>query len=184
MTFNQDCSLNASSADQVAEELVKVVSKSVGSIRINGGQETLEWDDLEPLGLTKLGVDSIDINGLPAGNESMWTSDLSWFARKCDPGIVRRAVTEKEPKAPAYRKNVEAKANGEAVEIWLVLAISGISGSTFNGIHETTLESDYETSFDRVFIVEVLDQTVHELKVHNGSSNPHAHPHHSPLRSL
>lgn len=84
-----------------------------------------------------------------------WTASHSWWRSTADSVFLQHHMSRKASRPPGYRVRYDEK--------WLLLTVRGNRPSSGFDIAPDALAAQYESTFDRVFVLEVLRRSAHEL---------------------
>lgn len=114
---------------------------------------TLNWQPSQPPRVQR--ADQIAQQLVDAIEANVHTLDVDGFPVELD-----QSGLQSDP-LPDEISSVITRAD----RIWLVLGIAGIAPSSFVEVPQSTIDCNYKSGFDRVFLVEGFDRKVHELNV-------------------
>ena len=86
-----------------------------------------------------------------------WTSVRAAFVPTIAPSDLQEILRNKEAKASSYRRHCR--------EVWLLIVARGLEPSTFGDLGPEIKGHQFESSFDRVFLLHHFDGIVTELHV-------------------
>ncbi len=121
--------------------------------RTEDGHVELEWRELRKVGLDSV-LSAVTIHRFP-GEPTMWISQLGSTYASPRTELVRGLVAKKEKKLLKYRKCSQA---------WLLLVSEGIRISQVVQTKALAREVQ-ESSFDRIYLLDVLDRVVYPIPV-------------------
>ncbi len=84
-----------------------------------------------------------------------WSASHSWWGSTADSVFLQHHISRKASRPAGYRVRYEEK--------WLLLTVRGSRPSSGFDIAPDALAAQYETTFERVFVLEVLGRSAHEL---------------------
>jgi hypothetical protein len=143
-------------ADQIAQQLVDAIEANVYTLDVDGFPMELDQSGLEGDPLPDE-ICSVILLRSSALTRSSWNSNRAGYFGHCTSDVIVAALGDKEPLLAAYRTRAD--------RIWLVLGIAGIAPSSFLEVPQSTIDCNYKSGFDRVFLAEGFDRKVHELNV-------------------
>lgn len=107
-------------------------------------------------------IDALRITRFDVLKRNHWSNPtLAWIGA-LDFSYLSTVIAEKEGKLPDYGGNLDA--------IWLLLVVEGFNPSSALELPKETAEANFETMFDKVFVLFLLDGDVHELRTSRRSS--------------
>lgn len=115
----------------------------------------LSWEELnEPL-FTKYGIE-MTIYPIPGVGKSCWSSSACYLFPP-EATRIQSVLDEKESRIVEYRKKCDS--------VWLLIVANGAFFSSQFTLDSRLKKAAFETSFDRVFLLEEPQNTVHEFYV-------------------
>ncbi len=90
-------------------------------------------------------------------SKDSWTPVRAAFVPTLTPSELQQLMRNKEGKVPSYRDQCQ--------DVWLLIVARGLEPSTFGDLGPEVEDHDFETSFDRVFLLHHFDGSVSELHV-------------------
>ncbi len=89
-----------------------------------------------------------------------WTFDGAGFQTDLDPEWIKSAIDEKNQKLPNYKAN-----HPECSQFWLLLVKHGFRPSSWFDIPDSILQIQFESDFDKVFLLDVQKRNYYDLSI-------------------
>ena len=86
-----------------------------------------------------------------------WTSVRAAFVPTIAPPDLQEILRNKETKVSLYRRNCR--------EVWLLIVARGLEPSTFGDLGPEIEGHQFESSFDRIFLLHQFDGIITELHI-------------------
>jgi hypothetical protein len=102
-------------------------------------------------------IDSIYIYQYSWSDENNWTAPSAGFYREHFVEELQRVISEKDSKLSGYMPDCK--------EQWLLVVAENSSPSTFFDPSEKTVNHNYKSAFDKIFVMELFKVKVFELKL-------------------
>ena len=90
-------------------------------------------------------------------SKSSWTPMRTAFVPTIVPPDLQEIPRKKEAKVPSYRRQCR--------EVWLLVVARGLEPSTFGGVGQEVVGHQFESGFDRIFLLHHFDGIVTELHI-------------------
>lgn len=151
--FNPNYVLSKRDVRRLATSISNLIAKNVPE----PGQSFREEYDWENRDYFPEEVNTISAWHVPSMTEPFFSSPSASFIPTLEESDIERVLRSKEPKVQRYRERCD--------EIWLLVSFDQGQLSTFFEHDEEVLQRSYASSFDRVFLLRHINNTLHELKV-------------------
>jgi hypothetical protein len=135
----------------IAEALVEAVRVAVATPIPDSGFAACR---LDATGFQGTDVAAVHIYRSNVTKCASWFSMRGGWAVPLSPEAIQKALDDKEAKLTSYRRKADV--------VWLALTVLGTASSKFL-VSEATVQTRYRSSFDRIFIVDLSREQVHEL---------------------
>jgi hypothetical protein len=143
--------LDRSRCREIGGELVDIVSRLCHP----GPGTRLREDDDD--NLLPSGIGSVSAIRVPQLEHSHWGLTGAGWVAPTSHDLFQQAMDQKEPKRPSYRAG--------AYQYWLLLVWDWSVHSSMSDIHPTAATEAYHSSFDRVFVLDLVGRHWTELRV-------------------
>jgi hypothetical protein len=90
-------------------------------------------------------------------SKSSWTPMRAAFVPTIVPPDLQEILRKKEAKVPSYRRHCR--------EVWLLVVARGLEPSTFGGVGQEVEGHQFESGFDRIFLLHHFDGIVTEIHI-------------------
>jgi hypothetical protein len=94
---------------------------------------------------------------------SLWTNPWAGLV-DADPAVIQRRIADKETKVATYRRHCE--------EVWLLIHATGGGQAFYTVISHFARDATFESTFDRVFLLDAEDDLLELRLVRPGTDPP------------
>jgi hypothetical protein len=139
------------------ERLSIAISDLVGKNVPDPGQsfsEEYDWENRDYFPEEVIHISAWNVRGMA---EPFFSSPSASFVPTLEERDIERVLLSKESKVQRYRENCD--------EVWLLVSFDQGQLSTFFEHDEEVLQRTYASSFDRVFLLRHVKNSLHEIKV-------------------
>lgn len=141
--------------ESAAEELLDIVSALDSGDR---GHTSWSREAAVGDGLESRVFEAISVHYLPGGIDETWQPARAGYVRPLSASDLQRAIDRKNGRVAEYRARAE--------RVDLLVAVNGITIASAACLSDEALVAAYVTTFDGVFVFDMLMRRVHELRCH------------------
>lgn len=135
-----------------ADELLKIVEELDC-----GDREQASWSREASVstGLDSHVFEAVWVHYLPGGIDETWQPSRAGFVRPLSAGDLQQIIDRKNARVADYRTRAQ--------RVDLLIAVNGATIASAACLSDEALAAEYMTTFDGVFVLDILMRRIHEL---------------------